>query len=378
MRNALLMAVLVFASTLPAYAGEMKIAVLPTQFDKSSQGMVPKLFDEYVLAAVQNSGDYEVIGQDDIAALIGFEQQKDILGCDDASCIANIGGALGVDRVIAVKIARLDTDWVVTSKLINIRSTRVEARTSDMIEGNVKALLGAVPAIVDKLFATAQGTPPPAVAARSEGPRARTEAPTSRPPAARPAPAAAVSPEAAMLPDESYGRGARITGVILTLSGVGCTALSLLYGSMIDDSEYDYDYYTGDETYTESNNAEMVGGFLGASCLVLTGVGSGLYLNGRARATVANGEATGHVWYRWMGWVMLGVSAVAPFTQDDSSSTLGVSAASLGVTTLLFAMSMKSSSAYASLHGRETPLAGVSLMRYGDRTIPALAFTSTF
>src|SRR5512141_2191074 len=112
---------LVLAS--PALAQhKMKLAVLPTAFDKSSEGMVPKLFDEYVLSAVQNAGDYEVIGQDDIAALMGFEKQKDILGCDDASCIASIGGALGVDRIIAVKIARLEADWVVTSKLINIKA----------------------------------------------------------------------------------------------------------------------------------------------------------------------------------------------------------------------------------------------------------------
>ena len=48
----------------PASAETDKIAVIPTQFDETSKGLVPDLFDDYLLTAVQNSTAYEVIGQD--------------------------------------------------------------------------------------------------------------------------------------------------------------------------------------------------------------------------------------------------------------------------------------------------------------------------
>jgi hypothetical protein len=230
----------------PARAERMKLAVLPTQFDKNSTGLVPKLFDEYVLTAVQNAGEYEVIGQDDIAALVGFEKQKDVLGCDDASCIANIGGALGVDRIVAIKIARLDPDWVVTSKLINIRATKVEARTSDMVAGSVKNLLNAVPDIVNKLFAAAQGRTPPrgSTGASSQAPTiagatgTSSQAPTTASSTGEPLPrAASTSPPAtagADSPGPEHGRVARVAGIILTVGGVACMAFSLGYGYLAD------------------------------------------------------------------------------------------------------------------------------------------------
>ncbi|MEK7704241.1 MAG: hypothetical protein AAB426_04725 [Myxococcota bacterium] len=130
-----------------------KVAVLPVQLDTGAEGKVPQLIDDYLLTAVQNMSGLEVIGQDDISALLGFEKQKDLVGCDDASCLANIGGALGVDLIVAVKVALLGTDWVVTAKLINLREARVEARTSEIVAGDVKALLRSVPEIARRLFA---------------------------------------------------------------------------------------------------------------------------------------------------------------------------------------------------------------------------------
>ncbi|MCK5689305.1 hypothetical protein KAI87_08545 [Myxococcota bacterium] len=129
-----------------------KLAILPTQLDVSAQGKVPALIDDYILTAAHNLGVYQVIGQDDIAAIVGFEQQKDLLGCDDASCFADIGGALGVDRIAIFKVALLGDDWAVTGKLINIAATKVERRTSAFIHGDTKSLLKGVPALVEELM----------------------------------------------------------------------------------------------------------------------------------------------------------------------------------------------------------------------------------
>jgi hypothetical protein len=93
-----------------------------------------------------------VIGPDDINALIGFEKQKDLVGCADTACFADLGGALGVDRLVSLRVAFVSGEWAVTSKIIDMRQTRVESRSNDFVPGDAKALLKAVPNIVQKLF----------------------------------------------------------------------------------------------------------------------------------------------------------------------------------------------------------------------------------
>jgi len=142
--------------SLPESMKGLRIAVMPTQFDASASN-VPDLFDDYLLTAVQNTASFEVIGQSDIQSLLGFEAQRDLLGCDDATCIAEIGGALGVDLVLGVRVAKLENDWVLTAKLINMRHTRVDARNNQIVQGEVSDLLRAVPHLVVGLFANLAG-----------------------------------------------------------------------------------------------------------------------------------------------------------------------------------------------------------------------------
>jgi len=124
------------------------IAVLPAKLDVPDNVEVPELFDDYVLTAVQNAGSFRVIGQSDIDAMLGLERQKDLLGCDDAGCMADIGGALGVDYVITIAVARVEDEWLVATKLIDIGAARVEGRTSDFVAGGMSELLAELPQLL--------------------------------------------------------------------------------------------------------------------------------------------------------------------------------------------------------------------------------------
>lgn len=92
---------------------------------------VVALFDEILLGELQHAG-FESIGPEDINALLGLEKTKEAVGCDDASCIAEIGGALGVDYLVTGKIAAIEKATALTLKLIDVRKSKVLARTSQM------------------------------------------------------------------------------------------------------------------------------------------------------------------------------------------------------------------------------------------------------
>ena len=295
------------ASLLPATAAadNSKLAVLPTQFDETAQGLVPSLFDDYLLTAVQNTGQgYEVIGQEDIGAMLGFEQQRDLLDCSDTSCMADIGGALGVDKIVAVKIARLEQDWIATAKLINIRETRVEARVNEIISGDVKALLESVPILVGKLFGRTPAAGP--AAARPAGP------PASSSPAAPPSSTSRSEPKPEPKPDPNQGQGLRIAGTILIIGGAVAAGIGGLLMTFANSQFGVGSGLSGSSGLDIGANALMatygtIGMILG---FVAEGVGAKVRVMGAAKGKFGTSQATGTPTAYWLGWVMAGVTVV--------------------------------------------------------------------
>ena len=43
--------------------------------------------------------------------MLSMEQQKQALGCDDDSCLAQLGGALGVPYLFSADVGALGGDW---------------------------------------------------------------------------------------------------------------------------------------------------------------------------------------------------------------------------------------------------------------------------
>ncbi|OGQ78017.1 MAG: hypothetical protein A2289_21395 [Deltaproteobacteria bacterium RIFOXYA12_FULL_58_15] len=108
------------------------------------------VIDEIFLSELQQAG-FEAIGPEDINAMIGFEKTKEAVGCDDATCIAEIGGALGVDYLTAGKIAIVGGQPIVTLKLMDVNKGRVLARTNKTGPEGEKALPATLGAAVGEM-----------------------------------------------------------------------------------------------------------------------------------------------------------------------------------------------------------------------------------
>ena len=78
--------------------------------------------------AVSNLG-YTVITTQDIRAMLGFERQKALLGCEsDTSCLAEIGGALGADLIISGTIGKLGDAYSMSLTLLAADQAKIEGR----------------------------------------------------------------------------------------------------------------------------------------------------------------------------------------------------------------------------------------------------------
>jgi hypothetical protein len=85
-----------------------------------------------------------VVSRDDIRAMLQVQEDKDRLGCAEASCLAEIGGALGVERLVAGSVGRLAESYVVSLRLISVSGSRVDNRVVETFAGTEDQLMGAV------------------------------------------------------------------------------------------------------------------------------------------------------------------------------------------------------------------------------------------
>jgi hypothetical protein len=234
-RLALLLAVLT-SSTAFAATENNAVAVLDIQGTGVSADLLPTL-TEVLTVEIAELGYYKVIAGRDIQSMLGFEKQKDVMGCTDASCLAEIGGALGVDRIVASHIGMVGSTYVVNIKLINIRMADTEARVYETVRGEVDALIATIKKSVQKLLgsgskaALAIGAklPPPAVTASAPATTASTSS-SAAGSATSSAPAegtnvAAVEP-AAHAEARGSGGGKRIGVGSIVLWGVGAVGLA--------------------------------------------------------------------------------------------------------------------------------------------------------
>lgn len=132
------------APAFPASDSRVKIAVL----DLQARGVDPALVQSAgtLIASELNKLDvFKVISREDIRNMLSFEKDKQNLGCEaDQACLAEIGGALGVEYIIAGSLAKIGETLVLSLTLNNTRTASVENRVSENVAGKADALIGAI------------------------------------------------------------------------------------------------------------------------------------------------------------------------------------------------------------------------------------------
>jgi TolB-like protein len=86
--------------------------------------------DELLLQQIERVGRFKVLGMSDLKALIGFDKARQVAGCDEASCAAEIGGALGVRYIVAGIVSCIEGNTVLAVKMLDTRSASVLDRAT--------------------------------------------------------------------------------------------------------------------------------------------------------------------------------------------------------------------------------------------------------
>ncbi|MBN2360100.1 MAG: hypothetical protein JXR83_11660 [Deltaproteobacteria bacterium] len=162
------------ASSPPATetAGEpraVRIAV-PNMVATGDDVALAKTLTEVLTIEVAKTKGIEAIGMADIEALLSHEQQKTLLGCEDASCIAEIGGALGVDALLSSKVGRVGDTYVLSIRLNDTRTARQIGSAYETVSGKPEDLIRVVQRKVPEVMKNVLPEPAVAAAASSAPP----------------------------------------------------------------------------------------------------------------------------------------------------------------------------------------------------------------
>jgi TolB-like protein len=111
-----------------------------------------------VIAADVARQGFDVISKSDIQAMLGFQRERQLLGCtEDAGCIAEIGGSLGVDYVLTGQVGQIGSQFNISMLVVDSKKARVVTRLSSFCEANEDALVKAARSSVGTLTLAVRG-----------------------------------------------------------------------------------------------------------------------------------------------------------------------------------------------------------------------------
>jgi hypothetical protein len=271
---------LVFLTTLltstTALADKSGVAVLDIQGTGIDTQLLPTL-TEVLTVEIDALGKYKVVAGRDIQSMLGFEQQKDMLGCTDAACLAEIGGALGVDRIVASHIGKVGSTYVVNIKLINIRKADTEGRVYETVRGEVDALIATIRTSAGKLFANDN----PGGAAAASAPKSTPKSTSKAEPKREAEVAQADTPEVET--DAGGGRKIGMPSIALWAIGGVAAGAGIVFGVQAKSSEKnanDANYVGGQKEAEKAQGRALMANVAFGISVVSLGVGTVLFLMG--------------------------------------------------------------------------------------------------
>jgi TolB-like protein len=258
----------------------MRIAVMEIR-PLGTEPHKAELLSEVALTESAATDKFEIIGRSDINSMIGFDQQKKILGCtDDSNCLAEIGGALGVEYVMIGTLGKLGALYRVDMKLVDARKARVAGRFGESVEGSEEKLVAAVQRGVRKLLGPLSvDVPTPVAGAAADASSRQQSVPVPPPPdlAAKPVPPPSGGKAVAPAPVEGWSR--RTWGWTVGGGGVAVIGVGALFGLQAR-AAYDAEKKAsaaGDQAaYEKKKDEAKQKSMLADVCFVTGGVAAGV------------------------------------------------------------------------------------------------------
>ena len=136
--------------------GKKKVAyVLPkgqkisfAVLDLSPTGVSKEVADnltQQLSSQIKRAEGATVVSRADLIAILSLEKLNQIMGeACDISCVAELGGALGVDKLIGGSVGKLGESYFISLRLIDPKTVQINNRVTESFKGTEEQLLRAI------------------------------------------------------------------------------------------------------------------------------------------------------------------------------------------------------------------------------------------
>lgn len=121
-----------------------KIAVMNLRASSEFPPEILESMASLIAQELTRMGPFAALAMQDVLQMINFESMRQSLGCDAASCLAEIGGALGADYMVSGNLALVGQSYLLQLQLMDMRESNVVARVARDYQGQPSGLLDEV------------------------------------------------------------------------------------------------------------------------------------------------------------------------------------------------------------------------------------------
>ncbi len=129
--------------------GRERVLVLDFRNDAARDDLVRAVRDTLVVQ-ISRMKQFEVLSSDDLRRLADLDAEKQAVGCDDSSCLADIAGAVGASLVVFGNVAQLGQVTQINISVFDVSTTEMRGRESaevtslDDLPRSVRAAAGRI------------------------------------------------------------------------------------------------------------------------------------------------------------------------------------------------------------------------------------------
>lgn len=122
-----------------------RMAVLDFTLAGSAHADLARVLADAAAAGAAAAPDLQVLSQGDIAAMLGLEKTRQMLGCtEDQGCMAELAGALDSDRLLSGSLTILERTSLLTVKVLDVKRSRTLSRvTATLLDATERELVDA-------------------------------------------------------------------------------------------------------------------------------------------------------------------------------------------------------------------------------------------
>jgi hypothetical protein len=117
-----------------------------------SEKEIPTLLTETLTGEVAQVSGCQVVSQSDVGQMLEIEATKADCGDGSDSCLAEIGNALGAERVVGGAVGKIGSEFVISARLLDVTKGDVSARAEQAVSGDPARLRRAAKSVGRRLF----------------------------------------------------------------------------------------------------------------------------------------------------------------------------------------------------------------------------------